>query len=509
MVLRYLELFFIYTISAVCFGQIPNYIPLDSLQAFYPFTQNLSNLNDASPAAYNGIASQPVVYCSDRNGLTQQAIQGSGYIDLPGAVMNFDYGQSFTVSFWCTKPANTNQSASLFSTAEVGNNNFEIDYDGASGGLIFQFGDAANSLQVQLADTNWHLYTYVYNHAITIAQLYVDGEILTGTPIFSSQILQYGPVARLGAKANIAAPTIFFSGKYDDFGLWRRVLNPCEIRSIYHDQFQFSYLSAGPDINICSGEEVVLGAQNATQAFWNNGVFNGLPFSPSTGYYVLIGLDYNECPGTDSLLLTVIPEIYSSISITSCDPVTYYNLNLETSGTYQTLLTTVLGCDSIVNIAFQRLTPPLVSTPIIAGSFLVTDQSSNYTYQWFTCTTNTPITGATDYLFEVPDSAFYYVVASNSCGTDTTDCYSLYPDASTIENQQIAISVYPNPAHSTLFISGLLKDESNAFQIFDEFGKIIFQGKVENETIDISTLTNGYYLFKLNEQIFQIIKVDE
>ena len=332
---------------------------------------------------------------------------------------------------------------------------------------------------------------------------------MTGTPIFSSQILQYGAVARIGAKANIAVPTIFFSGKYDDFGIWRRVLNSCEIRSLFQDQFQFSYLSAGPDLNVCNGQEAILGAQNATQAFWNNGVINGLPFSPSTGYYVLSGLDYNECPGTDSVMITVIQASVSSILITSCDPVTYYNLNLETSGIYQTLLTTVFGCDSIVNIDFQRLTPPLVSTPSIAGSFLVTDQSSNYAYQWFTCTSDTPIPGANDYLFEVPDSAFYYVVATNSCGSDTTDCYSLYPDASIIENQQIAISVYPNPVHSTLFVSGLSKDESNAFQIYDEFGKIILQGELANETIDISTLPNGYYLLKLNEQIFQIIKVDE
>ena len=508
MILRQLHLLLICAISSISFGQVPNYIPLDSLQAFYPFTQNLSNLNDAGPAAYHGLASQPVVFSSDRNGLTQQAIQGSGYIDLPGAVMNFDYSQSFTVSFWCTKPANASQSAALFSTAEGGNNNFEIDYDGASGSLIFQFGDPTYSLWAQLVDTNWHQYTYVYNHAIMIAQLYVDGEILSGTPIFTSQNLQYGATARFGAKANIAVPTIFFSGKYDDFGIWRRVLNSCEIRSLFNDQYQFSYLDAGQDISVCAGQEVFLFGQNAIQAFWNNGVINGFPFSPSTGYYVLSGLDYNECPGTDSLLITVIPEILSSISISSCDPVTYYNLNLETSGTYQTLLTTVLGCDSIVNIDFQRLTPPLVSTPSIAGSFLVTDQSSNYAYQWYTCTTDTPIPGANDYLFEVPDSAFYYVVATNSCGSDTTDCYSLYPDASTIENQQIAISVYPNPVSTTLFISGLSKDESNAFQIVNEFGQICLAGQIENAAIEITTLPIGFYLLHINEQVFSIVKFD-
>jgi glutaredoxin-related protein len=505
MFLKKFQLLCFVVLRFACFGQIPSYIPLDSLQAFYPFTQNVIGLNDVGPAAYHGVSSQPVLYSADRNGLAQQAIQGGAYLDLSGAVMNFNYNQSFSISFWCTKPANASQSASLFSTSEGSNSNFEIDYDGASGNLIFQFGDATYALQAQMADTNWHQYTYVYNHANTIAQLYVDGEILTGTSIFSSQILQYGAIARIGSKANIAVPTIFFSGKYDDFGFWRRVLNPCEIRSIYNDQFQFSYLSAGPDLNICAGQEAFLCGQNAISALWNNGVINCLPFVPSTGYYVLSGLDYNECPGTDSLLIIVIPEILSSISISSCDPVSYYNLNLVNSGNFQIVITAVSGCDSIVNIDFQRLTPPLVSTPSIAGSFLLTDQSSNYAYQWYTCTTDTPIPGANDYLFEVTDASFYYVVATNSCGSDTTDCVSI-PEGSINQNQQISISVNPNPVSTTLFVSGLSKNESKEFLIFNGFGQICLQSKIENDAIDISGLPTGFYFLHLGEQVLRFVK---
>lgn len=506
MFLKKAQLLWFVALSFACFGQIPSYIPTDSLHAFYLFTQNVSGLNDVGPAVYHGVSSQPVLYSADRNGLAQQAIQGGAYLDLPGAAMNFDYNQSFSISFWCTKPTNASQSASLFSTSAGSNSNFEIDYDGTSGNLIFQFGDATYALQAQLADTNWHHYTYIYNHTNTIAQLFVDGEILTGTPIFSSQNLQYGAVARIGAKANVAVPTILFTGKYDDFGIWRRVLNPCEIRSIYNDQFQFSYLSAGPDLNLCAGQEAVLNGQNAIQAFWNNGVINGIPFVPSTGYYVLSGLDGNECPGTDSMLLTVLQPVFSSVLITSCDPVTYNNLNLETSGTYQTLLSTVLGCDSIVIIEFQRLIPPTLTTPSIAGSFLLTDQSNNYAYQWFACSTDTPVPGANNYLFEVPDSAFYYVVASNTCGSDTTDCASLYPDAGVNENQQFSISVYPNPVSTTLFLMGLSKNESKEFLICNGFGQICLQSKIENDAIDISALPTGFYVLHLGEQVLRFAK---
>ena len=490
---------------AKCLAQIPNFIPTDSLNAFYPFTQNATNLNDVSPAAYHGSAALPIVFSTDRNGLSQQAVQGSGFIDLPSQVMNFSYNQSFTVSFWCTKPNQGSLSATLLSTADS-SNNFEIDYDAPSGTLHFEFG--GNALEVSLADTLWHHFAYTYNHAATIAQLYLDGEIVTGTPIFTGQNLQYGPLVRIGAKANASNPQATYLGCYDDLGIWRRLLNSCEIRSLYHDQLQFSYLYAGPDIDVCNGQETILGAQNATQAFWNNGAINGLPFTPSTGYYVLTGLDYNDCPGTDSLLITVIPEILSSISITSCDPVSYYGLNLVNSGSFQTTITAVSGCDSIVNIDFQRLIPPSVSTPTIAGSFLVTDQNSNYAYQWFACTTNTPIPGANSYLFEAPDSAFYYVMATNACGSDTTACYSLYPDASTIENQQAAISVYPNPVSTTLFVSGLSKDQSDAFQIVNELGQLCLAGHLVQDSIGIASLPDGLYLLHIDKQVFRFIKAN-
>jgi hypothetical protein len=158
-----------------------------------------------------------------------------------------------------------------------------------------------------------------------------------------------------------------------------------------------------------------------------------------------------------------------------------------------------------VNIDFQRLTPPLVSTPSIAGSFLLTDQSSNYAYQWYTCTTDTPIPGANDYLFEVTDASFYYVVATNSCGSDTTDCVSI-PEGSINQNQQISISVNPNPVSTTLFVSGLSKNESKEFLIFNGFGQICLQSKIENDAIDISGLPTGFYFLHLGEQVLRFVK---
>jgi hypothetical protein len=505
MVFRKISLVYFIVLSFICDCQIPTYIPLDSLNAFYPFTQNVTNLNDESANFYNGTTSQSILFGYDRNGQSSQAIYGSGYIDLPGMVMNFNYDQSFSISFWCIKSNSLILSETLFSSAQV-NDNFEIEYNGLSNEFSFLYGGNSNSLHYQILDTSWHHFTYVYNQLNSIAQLFVDGELQSGTTIFGNQILQYGNFVRIGAKANLVAPTSCFTGKYDDFGFWKRVLNPCEIRSIYHDQFQFSYLSAGNDIGFCNGQDGVLVAENAFQAFWNNGVLNGIPFQPTNGYYVVSGLDYNECPGTDSIYITIYNNDVTNVSLTSCDPVIYHDLLLEFSGSYQTTLNSIHGCDSVIYIQFERFNAPLITVPNIVGNFLFAEQNSTFTYQWFNCENDLPILGATEYLFEVLDSTAYFVIVNNSCGSDTSDCISLFPDVGISEYNQMSINIYPNPAENIIYLSGLSLGDSYSFQILNEFGQICKEGQINNSAINITSLPIGLYLLQIEGHVFEIIK---
>lgn len=91
------------------------------------------------------------------------------------------------------------------------------------------------------------------------------------------------------------------------------------------------------------------------------------------------------------------------MSLTSCDPVIYHDLLLEFSGSYQTTLNSIHGCDSVIYIQFERFNAPLITVPNIVGNFLFAEQNSTFTYQWFNCENDLPILGATGYLFEVID----------------------------------------------------------------------------------------------------------
>ena len=71
-------------------------------------------------------------------------------------------------------------------------------------------------------------------------------------------------------------------------------------------------INAGPDVNVCVGNQVTLsgsGADAGGSYNWNNGVSNGVPFTPNAGSttYTLIGINASGCQNTDQVTVNVNP----------------------------------------------------------------------------------------------------------------------------------------------------------------------------------------------------------
>lgn len=66
-------------------------------------------------------------------------------------------------------------------------------------------------------------------------------------------------------------------------------------------------IDAGVDLTICVGDQVTLNGAGGTVYLWDNGVTNGVPFSPGIGTltYSLIGTDANGCSNMDDVDVTV------------------------------------------------------------------------------------------------------------------------------------------------------------------------------------------------------------
>ncbi len=86
----------------------------------------------------------------------------------------------------------------------------------------------------------------------------------------------------------------------------------------------FPNVDAGADQTVCSGAMVTLNGSGATSYVWDNGVTNGVAFTPaSTATYTVTGTDGNGCVNTDQMTVTVntLPIIDAGTDVTVCDNV--------------------------------------------------------------------------------------------------------------------------------------------------------------------------------------------
>lgn len=110
-------------------------------------------------------------------------------------------------------------------------------------------------------------------------------------------------------------------------------------------------LNAGPDQQICFGEEAILYGTGGIFMYWNNGVADSIPFIPfTTTTYILTGASPEGCLSTDSVTVFVNEATSSTLNISAIDSYTLNGQTYTTSGSYTQVLTNAAGCDSLLTI---------------------------------------------------------------------------------------------------------------------------------------------------------------
>jgi subtilisin-like proprotein convertase family protein len=140
-------------------------------------------------------------------------------------------------------------------------------------------------------------------------------------------------------------------------------------------------VNAGVDQTICAGSTVTLSGSGATDYSWNNGVLNGVAFTPvSTQTYTVTGTNGNGCVNTDQLVVTVNP-LPTAVNLLT--PVNgAISVATPTSFTWST--SAIVGATYSIQIATD---PGFVSIIDQATGLAVTNYSSsavlpNSTYYW-------------------------------------------------------------------------------------------------------------------------------
>jgi hypothetical protein len=154
---------------------------------------------------------------------------------------------------------------------------------------------------------------------------------------------------------------------------------------------------------------------------------------------------------------------------------------------------------------------PSPSTPVVYVQNevnLSTDIVPGLTYQWMLCSDLIPVPGATNPSFTPTANAFYAVIVSNTCGSDTSDC----AEVSTIgldEMNSNVILVYPNPNNGQFTIVIPAADLDQQLHVTDINGRCLKTIQLDAifMTMDIQELANGtYWLLIGNRKPIQIVK---
>lgn len=291
-------------------------------------------------------------------------------------------------------------------------------------------------------------------------------------------------------------------------------------------------VNAGADQTVCEGDQVTLNGAGASTYVWNQGISNGVAFTPPAGnnVYVVTGTATSGCSATDTVnvtvnqnpTLTITPDITfcagDTLILTASGADTYnWNSSAAVTSSYQYIPTSSIdipvtgyntfGCSSTSYITLTLDDPSVVNAGIdqtICKGFTVSlSASGGVSYLW-----NGPgilDLPTQDISFQVDTSAYYVVEVTTANGC-------VYPDSVFITSNNdptctiaTVTSITPNDDGVNDFwrIEGIESFPNNTVIIYNRWGDEIFnetgydndQIKWEGTNQSGETAAGGTYYF--------------
>jgi hypothetical protein len=426
-------------------SQIPNYVPSNGLVGWWPFS---GNANDLSGNGNNGTLNGPTL-TTDRFGQSNKAYSFDGindFISLPNIIPV----QLGTISFWFQTNSSNEQilvyqanqsSENGFGTA---NQNVIEDHTGISlGGAAYVFDNANGTVYYHptvLILNQWYHMAVAYNNSTAFC--YLNGTLIYTLDI-SSETANNLPTMTYIGRPNWA--TRFFSGKFDDLGVWDRVLTQQEITNLYNGcnlNFSITNQSSliGQNVNFTSPQF------NNTNYLWQT--------NPANNGWQNVNANSNYS-GTTSNILSV------------------NNVQLANHNQPFRVITTAGTCIDTSNVASLQINDTCITNVTLYDTTYVTVTDTNVITVY-----DTLLTTVTDTL-----------IINTTLGLPAP-------------NNENTILIYPNPASDQITIDNgnYITMAGYSIKIENNVGQEVFQSAINQQlfTIDLSTWTgDGLYFVHL------------
>lgn len=295
-------------------------------------------------------------------------------------------------------------------------------------------------------------------------------------------------------------------------------------------------VSAGTNQMVCDGSNVTLTANNPDGATlsWDNGVSDGVPFTPSVGTQVYtVTASLSGCTSDDQVSVTVNP-----LPTVSIDPVnsmcpedapitvtgnpaggtfsgtgitgTSFDPGVAGSGTHTITYdyTDGNGCsNSTTENVIVNATPSINGTVTHAASgsdgsidITVTGGNAPYTFDWGAEGNSEDLTDLS------PGTYTVTVTTSDGCSSDQTFTIE---DASGIEDSKFRdLSIYPNPSTGQF---NIVFEGTYRVEVHNAIGqKIVSVQKQNNASINLQNVERGVYFMTIikeqDRRTFKIVK---
>ena len=217
------------------------------------------------------------------------------------------------------------------------------------------------------------------------------------------------------------------------------------------------------------------------------------------GTYVATYQSNEGCDSTYTLNLSINPVYHFSENDTICagETYTWQGNNYTSSGTYNTLYTTNLLCDSTYEL---NLIVNSVDTSLTVSDPTITANAAGASYQWLFCATGLLVPNAPNQSFTPIANGYYAcIITQNGC-KDTSACITITTVGLGENDLNNNIILYPNPASNELTIENKGNKENIYFEILNSIGQVVFTGTLLEKTlVQTSTFAPGVYLIKLEK----------
>lgn len=270
--------------------------------------------------------------------------------------------------------------------------------------------------------------------------------------------------------------------------------------------YQWMYEDSGTYINVVNGTP--LGAIYSNEQTPTLGI-QGIYIPGNYNYRCSVSNNYGISTSSYAIY-TILPDYHIQNSPTICDGSSYsYNGHTySTSGVYYDTLTTISGCDSVIETQLTIIPDYNVNLDSINGGSNDTlyvshypttiDAGSSYQhYLWNTGSTNQTTTVFFD--------GWYILEVSNDSGCSDLDSIYIYLSTfSKVNSNKQGIAIIPNPNNGQFTICFDSYQYIDKLEIFDILGNNVCSINVNKKQsmykIDIFNLPNGIYFLKIFEK---------